>query len=94
MERFIPISITARLLPLGVSRSRCPRRSLLEPSSAHMWMACPPSVRLRKGIKDEGGEYAKEGILVHRIGELLLRKRWEGDSGNRLSAYFTRVIFR
>ena len=53
--------------------------ALLGPSSAHMWMACPPSARLNEGIQDEGSEYAKEGTLAHRIGELLLRKRWEGD---------------
>ena len=53
--------------------------ALLGPSSAHMWMACPPSARLSEGIEDEGSEYAKEGTLAHRIGELLLRKRWEGD---------------
>ena len=52
--------------------------ALLGPSSAHMWMACPPSARLGEGIEDKGSEYAQEGTLAHRIGELLLRKRWEG----------------
>lgn len=43
-----------------------------------MWMACPPSARLGEGVEDKGSEYAQEGTLAHRIGELLLRKRWEG----------------
>lgn len=43
-----------------------------------MWMACPPSARLGEGIEDKGSEYAQEGTLAHSIGELLLRKRWEG----------------
>ena len=53
------------------------RHALLGPSSAHMWMACPPSARLGEGFEDQGSEYAEEGTLAHRIGELLLRKRWE-----------------
>lgn len=43
-----------------------------------MWMACPPSARLGESFEDQGSEYAQEGTLAHRIGELLLRKRWEG----------------
>lgn len=43
-----------------------------------MWITCPPSARLGEGIEDKGSEYAQEGTLAHRIGELLLRKRWEG----------------
>ncbi len=27
---------------------------------------------------DKGSEYAREGTLAHRLGELLLRQRWEG----------------
>lgn len=53
------------------------RHALLGPSSAHMWMACPPSARLGESFEDQGSEYAEEGTLAHRIGELLLRKRWE-----------------
>ena len=52
--------------------------ALLGPSSAHMWMSCPPSARLGESFEDQGSEYAQEGTLAHRIGELLLRKRWEG----------------
>ena len=53
------------------------RHAVLGPSSAHMWLNCPPSVRLGDGIEDKGSEYAREGTLAHYIGELLLRKRWE-----------------
>lgn len=52
--------------------------ALLGPSSAHRWMACPPSARLEEGIEDKGSEYAQEGTLAHRMAELLLRERWEG----------------
>lgn len=35
---------------------------------------------MEKGIPDKGSVFAKEGTLAHRIGELLLRRRWEGAS--------------
>lgn len=53
------------------------RHALLGPSSAAMWMACPPSARLGENIKDTGSEYAAEGTLAHHIGELFLREQWE-----------------
>ena len=51
--------------------------ALLGPSSAHRWLACPPSARLEEGMDDQGSEYAREGTLAHRLGELRLRERWE-----------------
>lgn len=56
--------------------------ALLGPSSAHRWLVCTPSARLEEssgaGADDTGSEYAREGTLAHRLGELLLRERWEG----------------
>ena len=54
------------------------RHALLGPSTAHRWMNCTPSARLEEGITDKGSTYAAEGTLAHRIGELVLRQRWEG----------------
>lgn len=48
--------------------------ALLSPSSAHRWMACPPSARLNAMFKDEKSEAAAEGSLAHRIAEIGLRK--------------------
>lgn len=53
--------------------------ALLGPSSAHRWLVCTPSARLEEGLADKGSEYAQEGTLAHRLGELLLRQRWEGS---------------
>lgn len=52
--------------------------ALLGPSSAKRWMTCTPSARLGDGIPDRGSDYAREGTLAHRVGELFLRRRWEG----------------
>ena len=48
------------------------------PSKATQWMACTPSIRMEEGMPDKGSPYAAEGTLAHRLGELLLRERWEG----------------
>lgn len=48
------------------------------PSKAAQWMACTPSIRMEEGMPDKGSPYAAEGTLAHRLGELLLRERWEG----------------
>ncbi len=53
------------------------RHALLSPSSAARWLACPPSVRLSEGIPDKGSSYALEGTLAHKLGELLLRARFQ-----------------
>lgn len=53
--------------------------ALLGPSSAPMWMACTPSARLTEGMADTGSEDTRQGTLAHRLGELLLRERWEGQ---------------
>ncbi len=48
------------------------------PSKASQWLECTPSVRMEEGMPDKGSPYAAEGTLAHRLGELLLRERWEG----------------
>ena len=52
--------------------------AVLGPSGAGRWLVCTPSARLEEGIVDQGSPYAAEGTLAHRLGELLLRERWEG----------------
>lgn len=52
--------------------------ALLGPSSAHRWLVCTPSARLEEGMADKGSKWSTEGTLAHRMGELLLRERFEG----------------
>ena len=52
--------------------------ALLGPSGAHRWLVCTRSARLEESLEDKGSTYAQEGTLAHRMGELLLRERFEG----------------
>lgn len=49
------------------------KHSLLSPSSASRWIACPGSARATEHIPDKSGVAADEGTLAHSIGELIIR---------------------
>lgn len=50
------------------------KHSVLLPSSASRWLACPPSALLAEQVGgDTGSAYAAEGTLAHRLAELYLR---------------------
>lgn len=51
--------------------------ALLGASSAHRWLACPPSARLElmAGTTDEGSPFAAEGTAAHAYAELELSYR-------------------
>lgn len=49
------------------------KHSVVAPSSASRWLACPPSALLAAKVgKDTGSVYADEGTLAHRLAELFL----------------------
>lgn len=47
--------------------------ALLGASSAHRWLACPPSARLSEKFGDTAGVFAQEGTLAHSLAELKVR---------------------
>lgn len=50
------------------------KHSVLAPSAASRWLACPPSALLAEQVGgDTGSTYAAEGTLAHRLAELYLR---------------------
>lgn len=50
------------------------KHSILAPSAASRWLACPPSALLAEQVGgDAGSTYAAEGTLAHRLAELYLR---------------------
>lgn len=54
--------------------------ALLGPSGADRWLNCPPSARASEHIDDVETAYAKEGTLIHSLGEMLLRA-WVDNEG-------------
>ncbi len=46
--------------------------AILSASSAHRWLACPPSVRLSEQFADQPTVYAEEGTFLHELCELKL----------------------
>lgn len=54
--------------------------ALLSASSAHRWLACPPSAIAAEAYTDNGSEYATEGTLAHEVAELYARCRLNGES--------------
>lgn len=47
--------------------------ALLSASSAHRWLACPPSAVAAELYNDEGSEFAEEGTLAHEVAEQVAR---------------------
>lgn len=45
----------------------------LSASSAHRWLACPPSARLCAEVEDAGSDYAREGSCAHELCEYKVR---------------------
>lgn len=52
------------------------KHALLGASSAHRWLACPPSARLCGTQDDTTSVYAQEGSLAHELAELKVRKHF------------------
>lgn len=50
--------------------------AVLSASSAHRWLACPPSARLEETFPDTESPYAAEGTLAHAICELKLKQKF------------------
>lgn len=48
--------------------------STLSPSSAAIWLKCPPSALLNAKLPQEESEYAKEGTEAHALAEYKLKK--------------------
>jgi hypothetical protein len=44
-------------------------------SGAHRWIPCPGSIRMSRGMPNEGSVFAREGSAAHEIGELVLKNQ-------------------
>ena len=60
--------------------------ALLSASSAHRWLACPPSAVAAEGYENTSSDYAAEGTLAHEVAEYMARLA-DPDSHWDLDAY-------
>lgn len=60
--------------------------ALLSASSAHRWLACPPSAVAAEAYANEGTEYTREGTLAHEVAEAIAKgcDQYTDDIGPRL----------
>ena len=47
--------------------------ALLSASSAHRWLACPPSAVANEAYPDQETSFAHEGTLAHEVAEFMAR---------------------
>ena len=50
------------------------KHAILSASSAHRWLACPPSAKLNAAVSDIGSEYAAQGTDAHSLCEFKVLK--------------------
>ena len=49
--------------------------ALLSASSAHRWLACPPSAVAAEAYPDQDTEFTREGTLAHEVAEIIAKMR-------------------
>lgn len=50
------------------------KHALLSASSAHRWLACPPSAKACEGIADTASDFARQGTDCHELCAYLVEK--------------------
>lgn len=63
------------------------KHALLSPSSAHRWLACPPSARLTEHMPDKPSSYAEEGTRAHALCEETLTRSLQAWSDGEPEGY-------
>lgn len=65
--------------------------AVLGASSAHRWLACPPSARLHEKMSARFGKgdspHAREGTKAHALGELKIRNAFWHEDGMTIERY-------
>lgn len=54
--------------------------ALLSASSAHRWLACPPSAVAAEAYPDQDTEFTREGTLAHEVAEGIARADLNGEA--------------
>ena len=61
--------------------------ALLSASSAHRWLACPPSAVAAEAYPNQDTDYTREGTLAHEIAEAYARAALEGRKPENVRAF-------
>ena len=56
--------------------------ALLSASSAHRWLACPPSAVAAEAYPDQDTEFTREGTLAHEVAEYMATLTQQGSPWN------------
>lgn len=62
--------------------------ALLSASSAHRWLACPPSAVAAEAYTNEGTEFTREGTLAHEVAECAARLSMSTHDPRRVGDLF------
>src|SRR6185295_12879243 len=65
--------------------------ALLSPSSAERWLNCPPSARFEQQFPDRSSQYADQGSLAHKLGELLIRQKLKLIKAHQFNIAFNAI---
>lgn len=71
------------------------KHARLSPSSSHIWLHCPPSVRLSEKYEDQSSIYAEEGTQAHSLCEWELKGALgliRGDDPRPGLSYYDQVM--
>ena len=55
--------------------------ALLSASSAHRWLACPPSAVAAAAYENTSSEYAAEGTMAHEVAEIVVSGNIRPETG-------------
>lgn len=55
--------------------------ALLSASSAHRWLACPPSALLAEKYPQQDTDFTREGTLAHEVAEITARENIHPETG-------------
>ena len=55
--------------------------ALLSASSAHRWLACPPSAVAAEAYEDTSSDYAAEGTMAHEVAEIVVSGSIRPETG-------------
>ena len=83
--------------------AKAKKHAVLSASGSHIWLNCPPSVKLSEGLPDTTSAYAEEGTIAHLLAETILAHRFGRTTdgayrkhldGIRKNEYYSEEMYR